>query len=431
MVDAGKKRDPWTFFLHDSASDETTSVSRNHVLQQTPAADPEPSVRKRRCIAALHGGILQQPDARQNLAPQTPAAPSTARDRPVRPASSVGMKNALIPAPRTNRIFRIIANHIQQSPRGADAHRLRYTAASAARGCAAPAGFRPQTRQNVSAAVRFSAPLAAHPCRSPPETSGRLHCSASFPTRLFSLVLRVALISNACRNCTARLRNRSRAWPSRCTPTQRLRPQRMIEHHQHFRKRIEHGQQFQQAPLVRLLRIRGQLVHDRLRLPARQIMYAQMKNGSCERNAPLQRDRRLPGFSLRAQHQRRFNVVVIRQRDQALQSRAYSRSDSFPSRTPASGVSGGVQYAREKSTGILDFPALLFQSLMQHRALAGQLRNAAVDFLSNGWCDRVAKPRPVYPGQGPVYARSKRVLFRPFAIVWRNGNANSSLGRLT
>ena len=85
-------------------------------------------------------------------------------------------------------------------------------------------------------------------------------------TRLFSLRLRVALISNACRNCAAQSKNRSRLVAASLHSHASLRPQWMIEHHQHIRKPIEHGQQFAQTLIVRAPRIRGEIVHDGLRL---------------------------------------------------------------------------------------------------------------------------------------------------------------------
>src|ERR1700693_2170479 len=68
--------------------------------------------------------MLQQPDARQNTFHKRWGGFPERRNRSIRSAVLAGMENSLVPPPRSLRVFRIIANHVQQRPRGADADRF-------------------------------------------------------------------------------------------------------------------------------------------------------------------------------------------------------------------------------------------------------------------------------------------------------------------
>ena len=99
-----------------------------------------------------------------------------------------------------------------------------------------------------------------------------------------------------------------------------LRPQRVIEYDEHFRKCIEHGQPVTQTFLARVAGIARKFVHDGLRLATWHVVYADMKDGACEWNAPFHRNRWVRCLPEFLQQLRRFNRVVVGERDQALQS---------------------------------------------------------------------------------------------------------------
>src|ERR1700686_3500574 len=68
--------------------------------------------------------MLQQPDARQNTFHECWRGFPERRDRSIRSAVLAGMEDSIVPSARSLRVFRIIANHVQQRPRRADAYRL-------------------------------------------------------------------------------------------------------------------------------------------------------------------------------------------------------------------------------------------------------------------------------------------------------------------
>src|SRR5712671_6598457 len=127
------------------------------------------------------------------------------------------MEDSIIPTATAWRISRIVANHVEHGLGGADAKRLCILRHEKHMAALFDPDFVNKFRE-VSARVRFRAPLGSHPCRSPPEMSNRRQSPANSMTPLFSLRLRVALSSKACRNLTLTCKNRPRTCAYRCRP---------------------------------------------------------------------------------------------------------------------------------------------------------------------------------------------------------------------
>ena len=236
------------------------------------------------------------------------------------PPFCVGMENALIPALRSDRIIRIVANHIQQSPRRPYTHRFGVL----------------RHQQHVTALLDsdFTHELAKSFCsrqiqRAAGFASVPVSAGNQRPLPLLSEFTHQIIFLRAARGIDfERMQKLHRAsqepLQSLVVPVHShasLRPQRMVEHHQHIW--VTHPASPAIPPGVRSFGFRvyaARSSNDRLRLLGRQIVHAKVEDGSRVGNAPLQRDRRLRRFPRRSQQQRRLDRVVIRQRDQALES---------------------------------------------------------------------------------------------------------------
>src|ERR1022692_1292272 len=178
MVDARKKRDPWTFFLHESASDETASV------ETTSAGITS--------VEMSRGASETTVDLKTRFTTRCTTAFSSSRTQPKMCSTYAGgafhSAEIGLSGPPFSSGWNIRSSH-RREPTGYSG-KLRITSSkvrvvrmltgsvycgisSTWLRCSCRISL--TNSQKLSALVRFSAPLAAHPCRSPPETSGRSH----------------------------------------------------------------------------------------------------------------------------------------------------------------------------------------------------------------------------------------------------------------
>src|ERR1700687_3889730 len=149
------------------------------------------------------------------------------------------MEDSLVPPPRSLRVFRIIANHVQQRPRRADAYRLgilrhqQHMAALLLPDLAHKVAKRFSTRYIQRAARRAPVPVSAGDDRTLP----------SVRQLLDAIVLFGAASPIKFEGVQELHRTRQKSIeiiPAPFHPYARLRPQRMVEDDQNIRESIEH-----------------------------------------------------------------------------------------------------------------------------------------------------------------------------------------------
>src|ERR1035441_1777542 len=115
------------------------------------------------------------------------------------------MEDSVVPTATAWRISRIVTNHVEHSLGGADAKRLCILRHKKHMAALFDPDFVNKLREALGVRqVQGAAGLASMP----PEMSNRRQSPANSMTPLFSLRLRVALSSKACRNLTLPCKNR-------------------------------------------------------------------------------------------------------------------------------------------------------------------------------------------------------------------------------
>ena len=174
-------------------------------------------------------------------------------------------------------------------------------------------------------------------------------------------------------------------------------PQGMIEDDQCFRKFMKRRQKFQQARSRGIAGIRGQVVHNQMRLALRQIVNTQMKNRSFKGYAPLHGKRNLNRVRQFPQRGGRSDAVMIGKRYQAHQSQIDFNLIAFQFKGHF-----GRQWRRPVSLGKIDGPdrflALLLQSPAQQRPFFSVCRDKEQALLGMVRMTVKGNSRPVLTG---------------------------------